>query len=264
MTSQPRARATEDVEVSQFIQAQPETIFRFFTDRERFSRWLSAPVEFEARPKSPLRIQFASCQTVVAGEIIEIVPNQKLVISWGVAEGAQARSMPTGSTRVTITLTPKADGTLVTLRHTGIPTTDECKGHREGWTQYLAQLDQQVVGEHDFAVATALVREYIAAWNEDDSARCASHLDRCFATEGRFLDRYAAVASRAALAQHIAMSRQMFPGVTLAPTTPPQVCHGHVCFGWQFKDANGHVLAAGRNYAEVERERFSKVVGFYD
>jgi uncharacterized protein YndB with AHSA1/START domain len=41
---------------------------------------------------------------------------------------------------VEITLTPERDGTLLRLRHLGLPDEGERRLHTEGWVQYLSQL----------------------------------------------------------------------------------------------------------------------------
>ncbi len=41
---------------------------------------------------------------------------------------------------VEITLTPDGQGTILRLRHTGLPTNEERESHRGGWSLYTAKL----------------------------------------------------------------------------------------------------------------------------
>ena len=132
------------VEVSVVVKAKPETIFRYFTDPERFSAWLDSPVEMSPELNTTLRIHFDDCNSVVAGKIVEIEQDQKIVFTWGVESGPQHDTMPPGSSTVSITLEASKDGTLVTLRHEGLPDEKERRDHEEGWKGYLEKLNRIV------------------------------------------------------------------------------------------------------------------------
>lgn len=138
---------TPAVEVSTSIAARPETVFRFFTDPARFSRWLGAAVSLSPEIGGTLRIDFARHHTVVAGEILELVPGKKLVFTWGVEKGTQTESMPAGSTTVEIVLEPVGEGTMVTLRHRGLPDEGERRDHEGGWREYLEELSRVVIAD---------------------------------------------------------------------------------------------------------------------
>jgi uncharacterized protein YndB with AHSA1/START domain len=49
-------------------------------------------------------------------------------------------AVPPGSTTVEITLTPEGAGTILRLRHLGLPTDKEKHSHNEGWKQYTGNL----------------------------------------------------------------------------------------------------------------------------
>lgn len=71
------------------------------------------------------------------GEYREIEPPHRLVMTWGWEGDAEVAP---GSTTVEITLTPDADGTLLRLRHTGLPNTSQIDAHRKGWVMYTGRL----------------------------------------------------------------------------------------------------------------------------
>ena len=82
-------------------------------------------------------------ENIARGEYVEVVPNSRVVFTWG-WEG-EGHPVPPGSTTVTITLTPDGDGTVVTLRHSGLAV-DERQIHTQGWERFLPRLAAAVEG----------------------------------------------------------------------------------------------------------------------
>jgi uncharacterized protein YndB with AHSA1/START domain len=78
------------------------------------------------------------------GEFVEIVPNERVIFTFGWAE--PGHPIPPGSTEVEISLTPKGDDTLVRLTHRGLPD-DAISDHEGGWGTYLGRLEQLMRGE---------------------------------------------------------------------------------------------------------------------
>ena len=75
---------------------------------------------------------------VAAGHYREVDPPRRVVMTWG-WEGSG--DVPPGSTTVEITLEPVGEEqTLLTLRHTGLPSDEQRVTHRAGWTQYVGKL----------------------------------------------------------------------------------------------------------------------------
>ena len=72
-----------------------------------------------------------------AGEFVEVVPNQKVVFTFGWEE--KDHPIPPGSTTIEITLHPEGDKTLVRLAHRGLPA-DAVDDHGNGWAHYLERL----------------------------------------------------------------------------------------------------------------------------
>jgi uncharacterized protein YndB with AHSA1/START domain len=75
--------------------------------------------------------------SVASGEFIEVDPPRRVSFSWG-WEGKE--DLPPGSTTVEVTLEPDGDATVVRLRHTGLPTDDWRRVHRDGWVIFLGTL----------------------------------------------------------------------------------------------------------------------------
>ncbi|CAM5405059.1 SRPBCC family protein [Streptomyces aurantiogriseus] len=128
---------TDAVTVERRIAARPETVFSFFTDRDRWLSWMGRDGEFSFEPGGHYRTN-VNRDNVAEGRFIEIDPPKRLVFTWGWAEGEMP--LPAGSTTVEITLEPVDGGTLLRLVHRGLPTPQACAAHKEGWAHYMDRL----------------------------------------------------------------------------------------------------------------------------
>jgi uncharacterized protein YndB with AHSA1/START domain len=135
MTTPAPGERGDDVEVATYIDASPEIVFSYFTDPERMCRWMGVTAELDAREGGEFRIDVTNGDVAV-GTYVEVVPPERVVLSWGWEGHA---TVPPGSTTVEVTLTPDGDGTLVRLRHSGLDVTGALR-HNAGWTHYLARL----------------------------------------------------------------------------------------------------------------------------
>jgi uncharacterized protein YndB with AHSA1/START domain len=127
---------TGAVDITQRIEAPPEIVFKYLTDPARFTRWMGVGAELDPRPGGRYRIDVDGTH-FASGEYREIEAPNRLVLTWG-WEGHPTVSP--GSTTVEITLTAERGGTLLRLRHLGLPNQAERQIHRDGWTQYLKSL----------------------------------------------------------------------------------------------------------------------------
>lgn len=241
------AGTEETVEVSVEIAATRETVWRCLVEADLLSRWLAAAATIDPRVGGRVRIDFARYGTEVEGEVLELAPGERLAFTWGVAKGPQAGEMPAGSTRVSIALEPTERGTLVTLRHAGLPTDASRRDHEFGWKGYLGQLAQTGPRvQHDRGFE-ALVDDYLAAWGETDAARRGALLAGVFAEAGTFVDVHAATTGRAALDAHIAACQRMFPGTRLVRDGAVMQTRGSLLARWTAQTAQGQTVASGVN-----------------
>ncbi|GAA3037780.1 SRPBCC family protein [Streptomyces glomeratus] len=125
------------VTVERLIAARPETVFSFFTDRDRWLSWMGKDGEFAFEPGGAYRTTVTG-ENVAEGRFLEIDPPTRLVFTWGWAEGGMP--VPPGSTTVEITLEPVASGTLLRLVHRDLPSPEACAAHEEGWVHYVDRL----------------------------------------------------------------------------------------------------------------------------
>lgn len=252
------------VELSVFIEARPETVFSILSDPERLSEWMNTRASFELREGSPVELRFDQFGTTVSGELLEVVPNRKLSLTWGVSEGEQAATLPPGSTRVTFTLAPEGDGTRVELRHSGFPTEEEAARHEAGWRFHLSRLS--VLANRAFLAAAmeALGQAFFGAWNASDDERRRELLESCVAEEVRYRDEYAAFEGRELLSRHIGNTRGYLPGQSLEPDGEARICRGEVLIPWRLVDDEGDVKHRGVNHARVTPDgRIRELTGFW-
>lgn len=125
MTQQPRD-----------VRARPETVFAYFTDPERYTRWMGTEAQLDARPGGVYRVRVPGGGWA-AGQFVDVDPPHRLVFTWGWESLAE---VPPGSSRVEITLEESEAGTLLTLVHSGLPDSPAAELHEQGWTRYLDRL----------------------------------------------------------------------------------------------------------------------------
>ncbi len=118
------------------IAAPPAVVFDYLVDPSKMLKWLGQVVELEPRPGGLFRVD-VNGRDIVRGTVVEIVPHQRLVVTWG-WEGGGGR-VPPGSTTVVIVLEPDGDGTIVRLSHRNLRGRDR-EVHGDGWQHYLGRL----------------------------------------------------------------------------------------------------------------------------
>jgi uncharacterized protein YndB with AHSA1/START domain len=135
----------ELVELERRIAARPETVFRYFTDPARYRLWQGVDAELDARPGGLFRVEMTGQTHVFArGEFVEVRPPERIVFTWGWERlkglPDEMESVPPGSSTVEVTLTPDGDGTILRLRHSGLPTAPAGIFHTDGWTMSFERL----------------------------------------------------------------------------------------------------------------------------
>jgi uncharacterized protein YndB with AHSA1/START domain len=135
---------TRDITVEGVLPHAPETVWTTLTTSGLIARWLM-PNDFE--PVIGKRFTFKTTPRddwdgVVHCEVLEIVPNKKLVYSWkGGTEGSTKAAML--DSLVTWTLTPEAGGTRLKLVHSGFrsPENDFAfEAMSPGWSRVMASI----------------------------------------------------------------------------------------------------------------------------
>ena len=125
------------VDVEIHIDAPPDAVFEFLVDAEKLLRWMGEEADIDPRPGGRFWLNLGS--DVAEGEYVEVVPAQRVVLTWG---WVGSDTVAPGSSTVTIELSETETGTTVRLRHTGLPTVEECEKHLEGWLYFGGRLDE--------------------------------------------------------------------------------------------------------------------------
>jgi uncharacterized protein YndB with AHSA1/START domain len=125
------------------IAASPEVVFALITQADRIPLWMGLAAEVDARPGGVFRCAMIRRGIVARGEFLEVDRPHRVVFTWG-WEGSD-RLVPPGSTRVEFTLHSDGNGTLLTLRHSGLPV-GHVAFHEIGWTHYLARMAEVAAG----------------------------------------------------------------------------------------------------------------------
>jgi uncharacterized protein YndB with AHSA1/START domain len=133
----------ESIRKEIFINCRPQILFSFFTDPEKMVRWMGRHILLEPRIGGSYRIDING-QDIAKGEYLEIVPYEKIVMSWG---WENLEILPPGFSTLEFRLIPKDSGTLLVLTHYNLPV-EKVQSHLEGWTHYMKRL-QTITEGHD-------------------------------------------------------------------------------------------------------------------
>jgi uncharacterized protein YndB with AHSA1/START domain len=124
------------------VAAPPETVFPYFTDPDRMTRWMGSEAELDARPGGVFNVTVGGAH-VALGEYVEVDPPSRVVFTWG-WEDPESVVQP-GTSTIEITLTAEGDGTKVVLVHRDLPES-ATSPHGHGWDHYLARLEIAAAG----------------------------------------------------------------------------------------------------------------------
>lgn len=133
---------TGSVTLERRIAARPETVFSFFTDRDRWLSWMGESGDFAFTPGGAFRMNVSE-GNVASGAFVALDPPKRVVFTWG-WENADL-PVPPRSSVVEITLEPDGDGTLLRLVHSGLPEPARAP-HEAGWAHYLDRLVMRAGG----------------------------------------------------------------------------------------------------------------------
>ncbi len=134
---------TEIIDLEIRINARPETVFPYLIDPDRMVMWMGESANLDPRPGGTYDVHVHG-DNHAKGEYVEVTPYSRVVFTFG-WEG-ENNPVPPGSSTVEITLTPERDGTLLRLRHEGLPTDEMFQAHTQGWNHYMDRLAKASAG----------------------------------------------------------------------------------------------------------------------
>jgi uncharacterized protein (TIGR03086 family) len=118
-----------------FLPLDTHAVFELVTQPERLRRWKTVAARIELEVGGEYRWTITPGHSVM-GNILELVPGKKMVLSWG-WEGSE--DLPPGASTVSIILEGVEGGTNLRLVHAGLNEEQEA-GHAQGWNHYLDRL----------------------------------------------------------------------------------------------------------------------------
>jgi uncharacterized protein YndB with AHSA1/START domain len=124
------------------IAASPETVWEFFVDPEKLTRWKGMRADLDPTPGGVYRCEVIPGHTAL-GEFVELDPPRRLVFTWG-WEGQEAVAPGTSTSEVE--LTPEGAGTSLRFVHRDLPNAEALASHAEGWDHYLDRLEIAAAG----------------------------------------------------------------------------------------------------------------------
>jgi uncharacterized protein YndB with AHSA1/START domain len=126
------------------VEAEPETVFLFFTDPERMVRWLGIGATLDPRPGGVFRVDTITDYSL-QGEYVAVEPHNRIVFTWGYGSFPDPNPLPPGSSTVEVDFVPDGEATIVRLRHR-VPA-ELADFHTMGWEHYLGRLAIAATGE---------------------------------------------------------------------------------------------------------------------
>ncbi len=137
---------TQEIVIDEVFPHTPTAIWKVLASGELMNRWLMAQTGFE--PVQGNNFSFQTPPTddwdgVIRCQILEIIPNERLVYSWKSGAQTSAGYVPRLDTIVTWTLTRHDGGTRLRLVHSGfvLPKNEAVfKNINAGWSKIIPKL----------------------------------------------------------------------------------------------------------------------------
>lgn len=242
------------------ISATVETVFRYFADSNRFAAWFGTGSRIEGKIGGEVLICYPGGVTA-SGRVVEWVENQRVVFTYGYDQ--PGKPIAPGGSRVTITLQPGPEGTLVQLAHAfaDVATREQ---HVQGWRHQLGVF-AAVVASEQYQDLAQQIDAFFAAWNQTDLAARKALLAEVISADFTFRDRYSATEGLEDLAVHLGAFQVFMPGMTIAREGAPKQCQGTAIVGWASRGADGAIFGRGTNVVRLSPQgRMTSIVGFWE
>ena len=112
---------------------------------------------------------------------------------------------------------------------------------------------------------TALVDDYLNAWNETDPGARRAIVDKVWVPEGVYTDPLASVTGTEAIDQVLAGAQQQFAGMRFVRGDVFETHHNIARFTWELvPQSGGEAVVIGFDVVVVNDEKVTSVYGFID
>ncbi len=253
-----RSSLTHELSRTVVIEADPETVFRFFTDSRRWAIWWGEGSAIDARPGGQVLVRFGN-GLEARGEVTAVDPPRSIAFTFGYSSGSP---IPVGSSLVEITLRPRGDSTELQLVHLFAEASARDE-HVQGW-RYQFSVFGNIVAEEVFARAAETVDDWFAAWTDPQDATREALLQRIVSPDIRMRDRFSLIEGIADLLPHLAAVHRFMPGTRLTREGPIRHCQGTVLADWIAEGRGGEERGRGTNVFVLRPDgRIASVTGFW-
>jgi uncharacterized protein YndB with AHSA1/START domain len=239
------------------IRARRATVFRYFTDSERFASWWGKGSQIASEPGGKVVIRYPN-GAVAGGEVVEIVDGERIAFTYGYQD--PEKPIPLGGSLVTITLRDVPGGTELHLRH-DVADAATRDAHVGGW-RFQLSLFANVAANEEHAGFAQRIAEWFAAWAEPELEARRSLFEQCTEHDVAFRDQFACVLGREELAAHVQAARMFMSGFTLRAEGEPRACQGTAIVDWVATASDSRFPMRGTNVVELSPEgKIRSVVG---
>jgi uncharacterized protein YndB with AHSA1/START domain len=241
------------------IAAEPDIVFRFFTDSARWAAWWGAGSTIDARPGGRFGIRFSN-GTEASGTVLEVDVPRRLVLTYGYNSGTP---IPPDTSRVTIRLAAERNGTRLHLLHEFAEADAAARDeHVQGW-RFQLSLFSNVVADEVYADASGLVDRWFAAWSEPDTGNRTRAIEEVAEPEVQFRDRFSAIEGQGELLAHLAAAQRFMPGLRMERAGDVRHCQGMAIADWVARAPDGAERSRGTNVFVFANRRVATVTGFW-
>ena len=241
------------------ICAERSTVFQFFTDSRLFADWWGQGSTIEGKSGGAVRICHPG-NIKSSGEVLEIQPPSRIVFTYGFDSG---KPIPSGSSRVTITLEEHSEGTLLALKHE-LPDEKVRDEHVQGWRFQLA-LFANAASRVQFANVADTVDAYFTMWNMLDGAERKRAMDPLLSHEVQFRDQYSCTQDQDDLNAHITAGKHFMPGLTILRDGDVRQCQGIALANWMARRDDGTEVGRGTNVFDLTADgHIRRITGFWN
>jgi uncharacterized protein YndB with AHSA1/START domain len=133
-----------EVRVERVLNSTPQTVFRALSEGRLFNNCGAdgEKLEIDFRVGGGYRCFFANADILCCGKFLEIVPDQKIVFTWG--DVGSNEGFP--RTQVLVELSPESNGskTKLLIVHTGFETKEDADSHDYGWGSGLDDFSKEL------------------------------------------------------------------------------------------------------------------------
>lgn len=239
------------------IKAKPETVYRFFTESDRWADWWGEGSTIDAKPGGKVYIRYPNGSEAM-GEVLEARSPERIVFTFGYASG---KPILPGSSRVTISLDSDAAGTRLHLLHefAEAGARDE---HVQGW-RFQLSLFGNLVANEVFGNAAVMVDAWFEAWAIADAKAREDLFGKVVTPAIQFRDLFSLLDGLEDLTAHAGATQRFMPEIRMQRKGDVRHCQGTVLADWIAVDKDAKELMAGTNvFAFGPDGRVETVTGF--